>query len=171
MLRYFFEKSEQDNSYLFDGLKIANAGERYAAYRGAYLVISISLKGLGQVNYEDTFYELKNLIAGEIWWHKDLLQADSLMPSARKKLERICNDEAPDNVYHTALKLLYDCLYNAYGRKVIVLIDEYDVPLQSGYKFGYYEKMLQLIRTVFESILKINDSLEFAVLTRCLRRL
>ena len=169
MLRRYFEKTEQDNSYLFDGLKIADAGERYAAYMGAYPVISISLKGLGQASYEDTFYELKNLIAGEVWRHKDLLQADSLMPSARKKLEQICNDEAPDNVYYTALKLLCDCLYNAYGRKVIVLIDEYDVPLQSGYKFGYYEKMLQLIRTVFESILKTNDSLEFAVLTGCLR--
>ena len=91
------------------------------------------------------------------------------MPVNRKKLKMICDDTADDSVYRTSLKLLSDCLYEVYGRKVIVLIDEYDVPLENAYFNGFYQDMLHLIRSVFESVLKTNDSLEFAVLTGCLR--
>lgn len=81
----------------------------------------------------------------------------------------ICNDTADNSVYNTALKLISDCLYEVYGKKVIVLIDEYDVPLKNAYFNGFYEDMINLIRSVFESVLKTNDSLEFGVLTGCLR--
>ncbi len=109
------------------------------------------------------------MIYKEIWRHKELLAADKLMPLSRKKLEMICNDTADNSVYNTALKLLSDCLYEVYGKKVIVLIDEYDVPLKNAYFNGFYEDMINLIRSVFESVLKTNDSLEFGVLTGCLR--
>lgn len=169
MLRRFFENAGEDNSYLFDGLKIARAGEKYRKYMGQYPVITISLKSMKQPSYIDAFSEFKNMISKEIWRHKELLISDKIMPLSRKKLEMLCNDTADNSVYHTALKLLSDCLYEVYGKKVIVLIDEYDVPLENAYFNGFYDEMINLIRSVFESVLKTNDSLEFAVLTGCLR--
>lgn len=169
MLRRFFEKTEEDNSYLFDGLAITKAGSKYQSHMGQYPVISISLKSMKQSDYQEAFSEFKNMISKEIWRHKELLVADKLMPLNRKKLEMICNDTADNSVYNTALKLLSDCLYEVYGKKVIVLIDEYDVPLENAYFNGFYDKMINLIRSVFESVLKTNDSLEFGVLTGCLR--
>ncbi|MCM1223684.1 MAG: ATP-binding protein [Lachnospiraceae bacterium] len=169
MLRRYFERTDEDNSYLFDGLKIAGAGEKYKKYMGQYPVISISLKSMKQLNYEEAFVEFKNLVANEIWRHKELLNSDILMPASRNKLEMICNGTADDTVYSTSLKLLSGCLREVYNKNVIVLIDEYDVPLENAYFNGFYDKMVNLIRSVFESALKTNDSLEFAVLTGCLR--
>lgn len=169
MLRRFFEKTEEDNSYLFEGLAIADAGNKYCKYIGQYPVISISLKSMKQSGYREAFSEFKNMISKEVWRHKELLVSDKLMPLNRKKLEMICDDTADNAVYNTALKLLSDCLYEVYGKKVIVLIDEYDVPLENAYFNGFYDEMINLIRSVFESVLKTNDSLEFAVMTGCLR--
>lgn len=169
MLRRYFEKTEDDNSYLFDELKIAGADEKYHEYMGQYPVISISLKSMKQTSHELAFMEFKNLIAGEVWKHKELLNSDVLMPMNRNKLEMICNGTADNTVYSTSLKLLSDCLCAAYKKNVIVLIDEYDVPLENAYFNGFYDEMVNLIRSVFESVLKTNDSLEFAVLTGCLR--
>lgn len=169
MLRRFFEKTEEDNSYLFDGLKISETGEKYRQYMGQYPVISVSLKSMKQSDYQEAFSEFKNMISKELWRHKELLVSDKLMPLSRNKLKMICNDTADDSVYKTSLKLLSDCLYEVYGKKVIVLIDEYDVPLENAYFNGFYDKMINLIRSVFESVLKTNDSLEFGILTGCLR--
>lgn len=169
MLKRYFEKTEEDNSYLFNGLKISEAGEKYQRYIGQYPVISVSLKGMKQSDYQGVFSEFKNMISKEVWRHKELLFSDKLMPLNRKKLEMICNGNADNAVYNTALKLLSDCLYEVYGKKVIVLIDEYDVPLENAYFNEFYDEMINLIRSVFESVLKTNDSLEFGVLTGCLR--
>lgn len=169
MLRRFFEKTDEDNSYLFDELKISQAGDKYRQYMGQYPVISISLKGMKQLTWGQTFIQFKEIIANEIWRFKELLDSEILMPMNRNKLRRICDDTADDSVYSTALKLLSDCLYAVYRKNVIVLIDEYDVPLENAYFNGFYDKMIGLIRSVFESVLKTNDSLEFAVLTGCLR--
>ncbi len=169
MLRRFFEKTEANNSYLFDGLNISGAGEKYQKYMGQYPVISISFKSMKQSSYELAFAEFKNIIASEVWRHKELLNSDILMPISRSKLGKICDDTADATVYSTSLKLLSDCLSTVYGKNVIVLIDEYDVPLENAYFNGFYKKMTALIRSVFESVLKTNDSLEFAVLTGCLR--
>ncbi len=169
MLKYYFEKSDEDTSYLFDGLNISKQDKKYKGYQGQYPVISISLKSMKQPKYEEAFSEFKSIIANEIWRHKELLNSDILMPISRKKLEMICNDTADNTVYKTALRLLSDCLCAVYNKKVIILIDEYDVPLESAYFRGYYDEMVNLIRSVFESALKTNNSLEFGVLTGCLR--
>lgn len=169
MLRRFFEKTKEDNSYLFDGLAIVEAGEKYHKYMGQYPVISISLKGMKQASYEDSFDKFKDIIISEFERHDYILSSDKLKPRQRKVFEDIYSDKADDSVYNTALKLLSDCLYEVYGKKVIVLIDEYDVPLENAYFNGFYDEMINLIRSVFESVLKTNDSLEFAVMTGCLR--
>lgn len=169
MLRYFFEKTDNDNSYLFKDLAISKAGEKYLSYMGQYPVISISLKSMKQESYEMAFLQFKNLVIREFERHRELLGSDKLTASQIKKFSAIYEDNAEDGDYYTALKLLSDCLVSVYGRNVILLIDEYDVPLENSYFRGFYDKMIDLIRSVFESVLKTNSSLEFAVLTGCLR--
>lgn len=169
MIQRFFERTDKDNSYLFDGLSISKAGDKYKSYMGQYPVISISLKSMKQTAFETSFEQFKEIIADEIERHYDLLDNLALMGRKRKRIQDIINDTADDSIYYTSLKLLSDCLYKVCGKKVIVLIDEYDVPLENAYFNGFYKEMIALIRSVFESVLKTNDSLEFAVLTGCLR--
>lgn len=169
MIRRYFEKTKEDNSYLFNELAIAEAGEKYHKYMEQYPVISISLKSMKQVSYKDAFDKFKDIVISEFERHDYILSSDKLKPRQRKAFEDIYNNKADNSVYNTALKLLSDCLCEVYGKKVIVLIDEYDVPLENAYFNGFYDEMINLIRSVFESVLKTNDSLEFAVLTGCLR--
>ncbi len=169
MLRRYFEKNEEDNSYLFDGLKIAGAGEKYQKYMGQYPVISVSLKSMKQPTFEESFRQFKEIIADEFERHHDLLNNSVLTGRKHKRIQDIIDDTADNAVYSTSLKLLSDCLCAVCKKNVIVLIDEYDVPLENAYFNGFYDEMVNLIRSVFESVLKTNDSLEFAVLTGCLR--
>lgn len=169
MLKRYFEKTDEDNSYLFNGLKISEAGEKYRQYMGQYPVISISLKSMKQPTWEEAFWQFKNIVADELWRHKGLLDSDVLLPININKLRMICEGTADDPMYSTSLRLLSDCLNAIYNKNVIVLIDEYDVPLENAYFNGFYDKMINLIHSVFESVLKTNDSLEFGVLTGCLR--
>lgn len=169
MLKRYFEKTDEDNSYLFNGLKISEVGEKYRQYMGQYPVISISLKSMKQPTWEEAFLQFKNIVADELWRHKGLLDSDVLLPLNINKLRMICEGTADDPMYSTSLRLLSDCLNAVYNKNVIVLIDEYDVPLENAYFNGFYDKMVNLIRSVFESVLKTNDSLEFGILTGCLR--
>lgn len=168
MLRYFFEKSQEDRSRLFAGTKIMDAGEKYLKEFGQYPVISLSLKSMKQGNYESAFHCLKEDIAREFKKHPEISQnLDS--NDDRTKYDLLMNRKADDNEYLTSLKFLSECLYAFYGRKTVILIDEYDVPLENAYFSGFYDKMVRLIRSLFESALKTNDTLEFAVVTGCLR--
>ena len=169
MIRYFFEKSSEDNSYLFKDLAIAQSGEQYMKHQRQYPVISITMKDIEASDYETAFTMFKSVLADEFERHSELLESDRLKPRQRKRFEGIYNDTAPASEYTMALKLLSDCLYQVYQKKVIILIDEYDVPLQNAYFQGYYGKMVKLIRSVFSKALKTNNSLAFAVLTGCLR--
>ncbi len=169
MLRYFFEKSEQDNSYLFNDLAISKAGEKYLSHMGQYPVISISLKGMKQADYKTAFIEFKKIISKEFRRHDELLLSDKVYDSDKDTFLKICNNLGDYTDYNSALRFLADMLKEAYNKDVILLIDEYDVPLENAYFNGFYEPMVNLIRSVFESALKTNSSLEFAVLTGCLR--
>ena len=169
MLQRFFEKTDNDNSYLFEDLNITEAGEQYIAHMGQYPVISISLKGMKQPTYELAFYEYKNIITKEFNRHCSLLTSNELLPTDREKFEKIFYGTDDDNVYINAIRLLSDCLSKVYNKNVIILIDEYDVPLENAYFNGFYNKMIDLIRSALESALKTNSSLELAVMTGCLR--
>ena len=169
MLRRFFEKTEDDNSYLFDGLSISEAGEKYHKYMGQYPVISISLKSMKQPSFELALTEFKKIISNEFRRYREISKSDKIFDSDKEDFLNICNRRGDYSMYNTSLNFLSNCLYEVYGQKVIVLIDEYDVPLENAYFNGFYEDMINLIRSVFESVLKTNDSLEFGILTGCLR--
>ena len=169
MIQYYFEKTDRDNSYLFSDLKISQAGDKYKAHMGQYPVISLSLKSMKQATYESSFALFKKIISDEFDRHRQVLKSQNLSESDKKKYESICDDTADKDLYLYSVKFLSDCLYKAYEKNVIILIDEYDVPLENAYFRGYYNEMTDLIRSVFESALKTNNSLEFGILTGCLR--
>lgn len=168
MLRYFFERSDEDRRTLFEGTKIMEAGEIYKKEMGRYPVISLSFKSMKQASYEDAFYCIKEEIAREYKRHSNIAeQLDS--KQEQKKYQRFMDRNAEPEEYLTALQFLSECLCSCYEKRTVILIDEYDVPLENSYFCGFYNEMVSFIRSLFESALKTNDTLEFAVITGCLR--
>ena len=168
MLQRFFEATEKSNAYLFDGLKIA-AYPEYMAYQGQYPVISISLKSMKRASYQEAYFEYVKLLSDEFERHETILQSDAVSEEDKLEFQKIKKRIAEPKEYNSAVKLLSKCLQKVYQKNVIILIDEYDVPLENAYHEGFYDDMTNLIRSFFESALKTNPSLEFAVLTGCLR--
>lgn len=169
MLQRFFEATEKSNAYLFDGLKIA-AYPEYMAYQGKYPVISVSLKSMKQKNFTLAFETYKYLIKSEYSRHKDFIFSRNVLDEEEKaRYLSFIQVDATETMYNQAIGFLSNCLKKAYQQNVIILIDEYDVPLENAYHEGFYDDMTNLIRSCFESALKTNPSLEFAVLTGCLR--
>lgn len=169
MLQYFFEKDRCDAAQLFKNLAIMNAGEKYTMHMSQYPVISISLKSMKQSDYALSYMQLKKTIAEEFSRHDILLNSGQLTTAEKTRFQNIRDVQGNDSDYLDALKFLSACLLKSYGKKVIILIDEYDVPLENSYFGGFYEQMIPLIRSLFESALKTNENLEFAVITGCLR--
>ena len=169
MLRYFFEKSGQNPAELFRGLKIMKAGEKYLAHMGKYPVISVSLKSMKQRSYELAFEALKKIIKIEYSRHwKQIEESGKLTDAVREQYVRIRDLQGIEGDYAYSLKFLSECLYICTGEKPVILIDEYDVPLENACFSGFYDRLVGLIRSLLESALKTNDYLEFAVVTGCL---
>ncbi|MDY4922016.1 AAA family ATPase [Frisingicoccus sp.] len=175
MVRAFFEdeRTDQgekiDNSRYFAGKKIMAAGDKYISEMGIYPVIHLSLKSARQPDYGMAYGCLKDEIIREFDRHSYVLLGDQLSGKEKEDYRRILNETAEPNKYATALKLLSFCLKKYHGRNAIILIDEYDVPLENAYLRGFYNRMIDFIRSLFESALKTNDALELAVVTGCLR--
>ena len=136
MLRYFFEKSDEDRSHLFAGTKIMDAGRKYLEEMGQYPVISLSLKSMKQASYESAFHCLKEEIAREFKKRPQIIQ-NLTSEDDRTKYHLLMNRNADDEEYLTSLKFLSECLYSFYGSKTVILIDEYDVPLENAYFRGF----------------------------------
>ena len=170
MLRYFFELpgSGTDPKQLFDGLKIMNAGEKYASQMGQYPVIFLTLKSAKQPTWELASKMLYRGICSEYNRHESILSGGN-MGKYEERYRRIQSEKGEDSDYIDALKYLSECLYAYYNKKVIILIDEYDVPLENAYYEKFYDQMVKFIRSLFESALKTNEYLEFSVITGCLR--
>lgn len=168
MIQRFFEKTDESNAYLFDGLKISEFPE-CMQYQGQYPVISLSLKSMKQGSYKDAFHMFKVLIAREYDRHKDILKSGKISDSERDLFHSILDQKAEDAFYLDSIKFLSDIMVKYYNKNVIILIDEYDVPLENAFYQGFYTDMVNLIRSVFESALKTNPSLDRAFLTGCLR--
>lgn len=169
MLQCFFEDGYCNAGQLFSGLFIMEQGERYLKYMSQYPVISLSLKSLKQPTYGLSYAQLKKAIAEEYRRHDAILQSDELTAAEKARYLKLRDVQGELSDYLDALKFLSSCLNQVYHRNVIILIDEYDVPLENAYFCGFYKDMITVIRSLFESALKTNDSLEFAVITGCLR--
>lgn len=175
MVRRFFEEElnvngeKVENGYLFDGLKIAEYGEKYMAHQGKYPVISLSLKSAKQPTYEMAIDSLVDEISKEFKRHRYVLSSEALTENDCERFTDMMNRKAKEIEYVKAFDFLSACLRQYHNRKAIILIDEYDVPLENAYFEGFYDKMTGFIRSLFESALKTNMNLEFAAITGCLR--
>ncbi len=164
MLKCFFEIGT--DPHLFDGLEISRHKELCEAYLGQYPVISLSLKQVNGFTFEEAQTQLWSVIT-EAAEQLDYLQ-DSGILNARDRRKLYDLSEGKGN-QQEGLRLMSRLLWKHYGRKVIILIDEYDAPLQKAYENGYYDEMVRLIRQLFGYALKTNESLYFSVLTGCMR--
>lgn len=174
MLQYFFEDTadegqNQKNRELFAGLKIMEAGEEITGQMGMFPVISLTLKSAKQASWRDAFVCLREAIAAEYARHESVVMAKLENTADREKYQSLRDRTAEKSEYLTSLAFLSACLAKVYDKKVIILIDEYDVPLENAYYTGFYDEMVGFIRSLFESALKTNANLEFAVITGCLR--
>lgn len=167
MLKSFFSIGSDPG--LFDGLKIAQDTKLCEEYMGQFPVISISLKGVNAANFQDAYRFLVRIINAEARRLWVLLDGEKLDRIDRKILEDLLDRRMEMDTLVYSLRELSELLERYYGKKVIILIDEYDVPLAKANENGYYDEMVLLIRNLFENALKTNSSLKFAVLTGCLR--
>ena len=175
MIRRFFEdecteKGEKvDNGYLFEGLKITECGEEILKHQQQYPVIFLTLKSAKQPTYALAYMELKKRISEEYKRHRYILQGEILTADEKARFEAISAIMDDDSLYTDALGFLSMCLAKYHGTNTIILIDEYDVPLENAYFRGFYDEMIDFIRSLFESALKTNPYLEKSVITGCLR--
>ncbi len=173
MLQYFFEDMRDpdgeiiDNTGLFEGLEIMHAGEAYLSHMGKYPVINMTLKAGKRPTFESACTQIGWQIAMEYERHSYVLKA--LSESDRDQYKKIMGRHGALDDYCASLQFLSKCLEIYYGKKTIILIDEYDVPLENAYLRGFYQQMVDFVRSFFETALKTNSSLEFAVVTGCLR--
>ena len=167
MLRYFFETGT--DSKLFNGLHISQNTELCEKYMGKYPVIAISLKGVDADSYTKAKAQIIKIINREARRHRFLLKSENLDSFDKELLTQLLSRQMEEDTITSSLQELTEVLEAHFSKKVVVLIDEYDVPLAKAYENGYYDKMVLLIRNLFGNVLKTNDSLAFAVLTGCLR--
>ena len=173
MLKYFFEIGS--DSTLFDGLEIAKEKRLCDEYRGKFPVISVSLKGVSGINFNEAKAMLRGIIGTEALRFEGILQKDSLSETDYQQYKQLimldnnCEFAMTDGQLKNSFLTLSRLLQRHYNQKVIILIDEYDVPLDKAYRSGYYDEMVELMRGLFGQALKTNDSLYLAVLTGCLR--
>lgn len=174
-IRVFFEDERDargckvDNRHYFDGTTILSKGMEYTDQMGQYPVINMSLKSAKQPDFEAAYMALREQIIKEYDRHSYILQSDLVNENRKKRYRNLWDGEAAQHEYATSLQFLSECLETYHGRKTIILLDEYDVPLESAHFWGFYSEMVSFIRLLFESALKTNESLEFAVITGCLR--
>ncbi|MBQ9008893.1 MAG: AAA family ATPase [Clostridia bacterium] len=187
MLRTFFEFEVDsdgkvtDKSRYFEGKEIMNAPKEILSMMGQYPAINLSLKSAKQDDFISSFKKLRESIISEYKRHSYLWTDEKLPENDRENLRRLTivgEDSVFDDEkgcraeiarYSTSIKLLCEALKSFHGKNVLIFIDEYDVPLENAYYEGFYGKMVGFMRSLFESCLKTNDALEFAVITGCLR--
>ena len=168
MLYYFFSNQEKDNAYLFNGLKVTNYPD-VMKYQNQYPTIFITLKDMDVETIDLSKNKFASLIASVVENHTYLFESHALSDSQKRTLKKYQDKEASESDLRDALLNLSTYLQRHFNQKVIILIDEYDVPLQSAYQNGYYNQMVGFLKNVFSSALKSNNHLEKGILTGCLR--
>ena len=168
MLYYFFSIKEKENSYLFDGLNISKNKDALKV-QNKYPTIFISLKEMKSLTFDAQISSFSNVIYELLEKNLEILSSDQLSDTTKDILNKLHNRSSCVEDLKISLRVITNALYAYYQQKVIVLIDEYDVPLQAAYQNNYYEEMVEFLRSVFSSALKTNDALEKGVMTGCLR--
>ena len=167
MLKCFFEIGTDKS--LFDDLRVSEEKELCEKYMGKYPVVFVSLKDVDGLTFEDAYDMLREIIRKECVRLQFLMDSDALTDAEKEPMKRLLGNRPERVDIKNSLALLCSLLEKHYGQKPILLIDEYDVPLDKAYYHGYYPQMIDLIRAMFQAALKTNSSLFFAVLTGCLR--
>lgn len=167
MLKSFFEIGTDKT--LFDGLAISKETDMCDMYMGKFPVVFLSLKGVDGLTFEDAYGMLRRLMISEVRRFSCLADSERISENDKTAFMRILREQEGIDDVQDSLRILSELLYKHYGRKTILLIDEYDVPLDKAFQHGYYREMVALIRSLFGQALKTNDFLQFAVLTGCLR--
>jgi hypothetical protein len=152
MLKYFFEdtgndKKNEENKRLFDGLAVSGLDEKYTKHMSYYPVISLTLKSARQKDFETSYAQIANEISAEFERHKVLLESKRISEHKKEIFLKLMEKKADYSDYAGSLKFLSDCLYEHTGKKSVILIDEYDVPLASAYSGRYYSDMISFIRS------------------------
>ena len=168
MLYYFFSIKERENSYLFDGLNISKNKDALK-HQNKYPTIFISLKEMKNLTFDAQISSFSNVIYELLEKNLEILSSDQLSDTTKDILYKLHNRSSSVEDLKISLRVITNALYTYYQQKVIVLIDEYDVPLQAAYQNNYYEEMVEFLKSVFSSSLKTNDALEKGVMTGCLR--
>lgn len=168
MLYYFFSIKEKENAYLFDGLNISKNKDALKV-QNKYPTIFISLKEMKNLTFDAQISSFSNVIYELLEKNLEILSSDQLSDTTKDILNKLHNRSSSFEDLKISLRVITNALYTYYQQKVIVLIDEYDVPLQAAYQNNYYEEMVEFLRSVFSSALKTNDALEKGVMTGCLR--
>ena len=168
MLYYFFSIKEKENAYLFDGLNISKNKDALK-HQNKYPTIFISLKEMKNLTFDAQISSFSNVIYELLEKNLEILSSDQLSDTTKDILNKLHNRSSSVEDLKISLRVITNALYTYYQQKVIVLIDEYDVPLQAAYQNNYYEEMVEFLRSVFSSALKTNDALEKGVMTGCLR--
>ena len=171
MLEHYFGIHKKDSAPIFEGLNIMQVGEKYLAHQNKYPVVKMTLKGVESTSFASAFKLFKYEIMEEFVRYRYVLENPKLDEKDKLLAQRFFNDEADVEDYKNSLRFLTRCLHKYYNEKVIILIDEYDVPLEKAYfaKNSYYDEMVDFLRKFYGNALKTNDSLNFAVITGCLR--
>ncbi len=169
MLRTYFEKSEKDTSVYFRDKKIWTCGQKYQAYQGRYPVIFLTFKDVKFNTWKETFAALRDLFAKEANRHKELQSSDRCDAYSKKAYEKLAGGKADEVELASALLDLSAMLHKHYDIAPIIIIDEYDTPIQQGYQMGYYDKVIQFMRNLFSGGFKDNQHLSFGFLTGILR--
>lgn len=169
MLKYFFEKTDKNNNYLFKDLQIYKNKEIINKYCGNYPVISLTFKDIKCNTWEESYAFIKNLIAKEYTRHDYILKSCILEPNEKEIFNNILLKKAAIDDYTLSLLNLSEYLQRYYNQKVILLIDEYDVPIQSGFMHNFYDKVIEFFRNFLSAALKGNINLEFGLLTGIIR--
>ena len=169
MLRVFFEKTDEDTSVYFKDKQIWQCGDEYTAYQGKYPVIFLTFKDVKCSSWEETFQQISRLIAMEFQRHMELETSDKLNSYEKEQFSQIAKGMADKVGYQMSLQFLSLLLHKHHGEKTIIIIDEYDTPIQQGHTCGFYEETIHFMRNLFSGGLKDNSHLAFGFMTGILR--
>ena len=169
MLRVFFERSEQDTSVYFQDKAIWACGDYYRSFQGKYPVIYLSFKDVKYASWENALKDIAAIIRSEYARHGELLDSPACNTVEKQAFRAIIDDQADEVALSRSLSLLSAMLCKHYGIETVIIIDEYDTPIQQGYASGYYDQVVAFVRNLFSGAFKDNSSLAYGFMTGILR--